>query len=96
METLTHTFLAWVAALIFAALVAMAVTLSFLVLSHPVRAQVRVPQECIDLAMKYGRPLASVMSRFKANQAKAELKLLSDDEPLVKKCRDAVARLERK
>jgi len=59
-------------------------------------AQVKVPQECIDLAMKYGRPLDRVMSRFKVNQAKAELKMLSDDEPLVKKCRDAVARLERR
>lgn len=96
METLTHTFLAWVAALIFGALVALAAALAFLFATQPSLADVRVPQECLDLAMKYGRPLAPTLSRFRANQIKAELKLLSDDEPMVKKCRDAVARLERK
>ena len=63
--------------------------------SAQVQAQVRVPQECIDLAMKYGRPLAATMSRYRAAQVKAELKLLSDDDPAVRKCRDAVARLEK-
>lgn len=91
-----HTFLAWVAVVIFGGLVALFVALGFLLWAQPVHAQIKVPQECIDLAMKYGRPLESVMSRFKANQAKAELKLLSDDEPMVKKCREAIARRERK
>ena len=96
METFTRTFLAWVAVVIFGGLVALAIALAFLFISQPSLAQVRVPQECIDLAMKYGRPLPATMSRFRASQVKAELKLLSDDEPMVKKCREAVARLERK
>ena len=68
----------------------------FLLAMEKSSAQVKVPQECIDLAMKYGRPLERSMSRFRAAQAKAELKMLSDDEPMVKRCREAVARLERR
>ena len=94
-ETFRDTFLAWTAALIFGILVAFFVALSFLFSSKPSLAQVRVPQECIDLAMKYGRPLAPTLSRFRAAQIKAELKLLSDDDPDVKKCRLAVARMEK-
>ncbi len=95
-ESLTHEFLAWVAVVIFGGLVALAIALAFLFISQPSLAQVRVPQDCIDLAMKYGRPMPATMSRFRASQVKAELKLLSDDEPMVKKCRDAVAKLEGK
>ena len=95
-ESLKHTFRAWVAVIVFGGLIALAAALTFLFVSQPSLADVRVPQECIDLAMKYGRPIPSTMSRFRANQVKAELNQLSDDEPMVKKCRDAVARLERK
>lgn len=95
-EWLTHSFLAWVAVLIFAALICLFVALLFLFAAQPSLAQVTVPKECIELAAKYGRTIPAVMGKFKAAQVKAELKLLSDEDPMVKRCRDAVTSMEAK
>lgn len=91
-----RSLLAFVAVIVCMGVVALLVAIAFPFSAQPSLAQVAVPQACIELAAKYGRTLPPVMGRFKANQVKAELKLLSDDDPDVKRCRDAVAKMETK
>ena len=57
-------------------------------------AQVQIPQACIVLAESLGRTLPPTMGKFKYNQTKAELRFLSNDDPAVKRCREALARME--
>lgn len=54
-------------------------------------AQVYVPQECVELATREGFP-SDVMTKVQAAQAKLRLARLNDVDPIVKSCREAIAR----
>lgn len=60
-------------------------------LSFPAKSQVLVPQECVELALREGFP-TDVMTRTQATKAKIRLARLNDIDPLVRGCREAVAR----
>ena len=57
----------------------------------PAMAQVYVPQECAQLALREGFPI-DVMTRTQAAKAKIRLKSLNDIDPIVRSCREAIAR----
>lgn len=89
-EFLTHTFLAWVAALIFGALIALFVALLFLFASQPsLSADVnyRIPSVCKPLADRYGVP--EIVGRDDALQLMEKLNRYSLW-PGVRQCRNAV------
>ena len=62
-----------------------------LAFSIPVNAQVYVPPECAELATREGLP-SDVMTRAQAAKAKVKLVRLSNLDPLVSGCREAIAR----
>jgi hypothetical protein len=52
---------------------------------------VSVPQECVELAQREGVPIV-IMNRYQAAKAKLKLARLSDRDPMVHQCREAVDR----
>ena len=64
-------------------------------LSTPAAAQVvypvSVPQECVELAYREGVPVM-IENRYQAAKAKLKLYRLSNRDPLVRECRQAVER----
>jgi hypothetical protein len=72
--------------------------LAFLCISSPALSKVTfpvpVPQECTELAQREGVPLM-IESRYQAMKARYKLARLSDRDPLVRQCREAVARAKR-
>jgi hypothetical protein len=98
-EFLKHTFLAWIAALIFGALVLLFVALLFLFAAQPslgaeVQYPVTIPAECVELAQREGHPII-IENKKQGALAKAKLWRLSDRDPLVKQCREAVKAAEK-
>lgn len=57
-------------------------------------AQVYVPSECSDLAIREGFP-SDVMTKTEAAKAKIRLARLSDKEPDVKACREAIKAMKK-
>ena len=57
----------------------------------PALSQVYVPQECAELALREGFP-TDVMTKIQAAKAKLRLARLNDIDPIVRSCREAVAR----
>lgn len=84
------------AAIVVGVFVALLIAIAFLFSAKPSHAQMQVPQACIELAASFGRAIPPVLGRFAYERAKAELKQLSDADPAVKACRDALAKIERK
>ena len=64
-------------------------------LSTPAAAQVvypvSIPQECVELANREGVPVM-IENRYQAAKAKLKLYRLSNRDPLVRECRQAVER----
>jgi len=65
------------------------------VLSSPVMAEVvfpvSIPQECVELANREGVPTV-IENKYQAAKAKLKLYRLSNRDPLVRDCKQAVAR----
>jgi hypothetical protein len=65
------------------------------VLSTPVAAEVvypvSIPQECVELANREGVPVV-IENRYQAAKAKVKLYRLSNRDPLVRECKQAVER----
>ena len=65
------------------------------VLSTPVMAEVvfpvSIPQECVELANREGVPTV-IENRYQATKAKLKLYRLSNRDPLVRECKQAVER----
>lgn len=59
-------------------------------------SQVPIPKPCIELAESLGRSIPPVVGKLKYEHTKAELRFLSNDDPAVKKCREALAKMEAK
>lgn len=62
-----------------------------LLIACQAEAQVYVPQECAQLALREGFP-ADEMTKVQAAKAKIRLLKLKDSDPIVRDCRAAVAR----
>ena len=64
-------------------------------LSTPVAAEVvfpvSIPQECVELANREGVPVV-IENRYQAAKAKVKLYRLSNRDPLVRECKQAVER----
>ncbi len=89
-EWLTHTFLAWVAVLIFGMLICLFVALLFLFSAQPslsAESGYRIPAICKPLASRYGVP--EIVSREQALDLMDQLNRYSWW-PGVKQCRNAV------
>ena len=73
-----------------------AVALTF-ALSTPAAAEivypVSVPQECVELANREGVPTV-IENRYQAVKAKLKLYRLSNRDPLVRECKQAVERMK--
>ncbi len=89
-----RSFRAWLAALIFCLMILGLAGALYLLATQPSLAQMQVPQACIELANSMGRSIPPVVGRFKYERAKAELRFLSNDDPAVRKCREALAKME--
>src|SRR5258708_39234863 len=74
----------------------MTATLMF-VLSTPVMAEVvfpvSIPQECFELANREGVPTV-IENKYQAAKAKLKLYRLSNRDPMVRDCRQAVERMK--
>jgi hypothetical protein len=72
--------------------------LPFLFVPSPALAKVTypvpVPQECVELAQREGVPLM-IETRYQAIKARYKLARLSGRDPLVRQCREAVARAKK-
>lgn len=69
----------------------MKVIVILLLLTIQAEAQVYVPQECMQLALREGFP-TDVMTKTQAAKAKIRLARLNDVDPIVRICREAVVR----
>ena len=54
---------------------------------------VSIPQECVELANREGVPVV-ITSRYQAAKAKLKLYRLSNKDPLVRDCKQAVERMK--
>jgi hypothetical protein len=67
------------------------------VLSTPAMAEVvypvSIPQECVELANREGVPTV-IENRYQAAKAKLKLYRLSNRDPMVRDCRQAVERMK--
>ena len=74
----------------------MAAALTF-VLSTPAMAEVvypvSIPQECVELANREGVPTV-IENKYQAAKARLKLYRLSNRDPLVRDCRQAVERMK--
>lgn len=61
--------------------------------SRPGKAQIQVPPECAQLAAREGFP-TDVMTKVQATLARIRMKRLSDNDPIVRPCRAALAQLK--
>ena len=60
----------------------------------PASAQVPVPYECQQLAIREGFP-TDQLTKTQAARAKLRMSRLSDDDPIVRSCRAAILELKR-
>ena len=67
----------------------MIVAVTFLLAAPPALAQFQVPGECTELAAREGFP-TSTLTKYQTAKARARMALLSDRDPLVKRCRGAI------
>ena len=65
------------------------VAVAFPLAATPALAQFQVPGECTELAAREGFP-TSTLTKYQAAKARARMALLSDRDPLVKRCRGAI------
>lgn len=63
--------------------------LFWVIVTETAAAQVPVPSECVELAQREGFP-TDVLTKAQAAKAKYRMSRLSDRDPLVKQCREAV------
>ncbi len=92
-EHLTHTFLAWLAVLIFGALILLFVALLFLFAAQPsLAATITVPPACVAIAKQYGMTTPEKMERSEIEHHLNSVQVIGIGilVPAVRRCRAAL------